>query len=352
MGVGARLKNGYEIYMHGRHWRQRQRLWNGRLSEYTQHVSGRFSRAEIDAFQKMWSNTGVSADYRWAEYYSDKSGICSVNYMPDDIYYTHIDEHYNDWGAVSVFDDKNYYDLLFRGFPRPKTILRKVNGQWALPDWTPIDEDGAVAEIVKHEEAVVKASRDSEGGAGVSFVSGNASKVEACIAGTPEDAVVEEVIRQHPDMQRLNESSVNTVRILSLKHKGKIIPLSSIVRMGVGEMRVDNASSGGVTCGIDERGRMKRYIHSATYKGECHPTTLQCFEGLQVPYYDDCLELVKSAQLRIPRFNLVSWDIAIGQEGPLLLEANMHYGELDFHQWNNGPVFGSLTESVLKEVFG
>ena len=28
-----------------------------------------------------------------------------------------------------------------------------------------------------------------------------------------------------------------------------------------------------------------------------------------------------------------------------------HYGELDFHQINNGPIFGEDTEKILKEVF-
>ena len=36
---------------------------------------------------------------------------------------------------------------------------------------------------------------------------------------------------------------------------------------------------------------------------------------------------------------------------PILIEVNMHSGQLDFHQLNNGPVFGEDTEVILKEVF-
>ena len=36
---------------------------------------------------------------------------------------------------------------------------------------------------------------------------------------------------------------------------------------------------------------------------------------------------------------------------PILIEANLCDGELDFHQLNNGPIFGDETEDVLKEVF-
>jgi len=55
----------------------------------------------------------------------------------------------------------------------------------------------------------------------------------------------------------------------------------------------------------------------------------------------------------VPHFRLVSWDFAINEEGhPVMIEANLNLGELDFHQLNNGPVFGEDTKKILDEVFG
>ena len=49
---------------------------------------------------------------------------------------------------------------------------------------------------------------------------------------------------------------------------------------------------------------------------------------------------------------MISWDIAIGEdELPVLIEANLYFGQLDFHQLNNGPLFGEDTEEILHEVF-
>ena len=49
---------------------------------------------------------------------------------------------------------------------------------------------------------------------------------------------------------------------------------------------------------------------------------------------------------------LISWDFAIDENGePMLIEMNISYGELDFHQLCNGPIFGDKTEDVLNEVF-
>lgn len=49
---------------------------------------------------------------------------------------------------------------------------------------------------------------------------------------------------------------------------------------------------------------------------------------------------------------MISWDLAINESGdPVLIEANFSYGQLDFHQMCNGPLFGETTEEVLNKVF-
>ncbi len=76
------------------------------------------------------------------------------------------------------------------------------------------------------------------------------------------------------------------------------------------------------------------------------------FDGFKVPSYDKAVSLVKKVHPLIPHFRLVSWDIAIDNEGePVLIEANMRKGGINLNQFNNGPLFGDLTERVLDEVF-
>ena len=53
-----------------------------------------------------------------------------------------------------------------------------------------------------------------------------------------------------------------------------------------------------------------------------------------------------------PHFRLISWDIALDKNNnPIIIEANLKYGEIDFHQLNNGPLFGDDTKEILNEVF-
>jgi hypothetical protein len=77
------------------------------------------------------------------------------------------------------------------------------------------------------------------------------------------------------------------------------------------------------------------------------------FEGFNIPSYEKAVELIKLLHPRLGHFRLVSWDIAINAQGEaVLIEANMRKGSINFHQFNNGPLFGELTDRVLDEVFG
>ena len=84
-----------------------------------------------------------------------------------------------------------------------------------------------------------------------------------------------------------------------------------------------------------------------------HPTSNIPFSTVNIPNIDEIVRETRGLHSQIPMFRLVSWDWAVDAfETPVLIEANLCNGELDFHQLNNGPVFGNDTESILKEVFG
>lgn len=101
-------------------------------------------------------------------------------------------------------------------------------------------------------------------------------------------------------------------------------------------------------------GTLKKYATDC-YTGEHfekHPQGF-VFDGFEVPGYNKTVDLVKKIHLLIPHFRLVSWDLAVGEDGePMLVEANMRNGMIQLNQFNNGPLFGEMTERVLDEVFG
>jgi hypothetical protein len=62
--------------------------------------------------------------------------------------------------------------------------------------------------------------------------------------------------------------------------------------------------------------------------------------------------MIRTLHARLGHFRLVYWDVAIDEAGePVLIESNLRTGGLNVIQYNNGPLFGDLTEKVLTEVY-
>ena len=219
-----------------------------------------------------------------------------------------------------------------------------------------LSETEAINMLIQ-KDIFVKQARDSAGGHGISFFNKGTSfqELKSKISKIPGDIVIQEAITQHPEMARLNDSSVNTIRVLSLLARdGDVRIISAITRMGINGAKVDNASSGGITCGIKEDGKLKDIAFSAKgQRFDSHPNTGLIFSSVVIPSYNELLSKVKELHPLLPHFRLVSWDFCIDKDGdPVLIEANFKQGELDFHQLNNGPVFGEETAAILDEVFG
>lgn len=301
-----------------------------------------------------WS--GVKVNSKFVALYNKINNTASfdVRYVSDDLFYCYIDPFYNNTDAAQWMDDKNYYDLLFKDVPQATFIARKMNGILLDANYEYIDINSVVDLCKGFEEVVVKKSVNSEGGHGVHIL--NATTVPEKLRSLIQknhDLVIQEVVRQHPVLAAIHPSSINTLRIMSLLHDGEVHILSTILRMGRGGSRIDNASSGGIFCGVDESGKLKKYAYDVNgNRWDCHPSGV-VFEGYEIPGVDKCKDIVRANAIKIARFcKMPSWDFAIDKNGePILIEVNMSYGQLDFHQMTNGPLFKDLTLEMLNEVF-
>ena len=139
---------------------------------------------------------------------------------------------------------------------------------------------------------------------------------------------------------------------MTLVLKGNVHVLSSVLRMGVNGARVDNASSGGIVCGIDRSGTLKPVAYdSAANLYLKHPQG-EDFEGTVIPFFHECVDTAKRLAPRFSNYTrLISWDFSVDSSGaPVLIEANFTGGQLDFHQLCNGPIWGELTDIILSEI--
>ncbi len=136
---------------------------------------------------------------------------------------------------------------------------------------------------------------------------------------------VEDSILQHPDMSKLHEQSINTIRITTVLDKNdEAHVMYALQRIGIGDMSVDNVGSGGIYTVLSEDGKIVNPCWSdktiSTYAK--HPTTGMELIGFQVPYFKEALELCRKAAKIEKQVRYVGWDIAITEKGPVIVEGN------------------------------
>ena len=248
--------------------------------------------------------------------------------------------------------------MLFSGIPQADCLAFRKNGFWLDQSNNLLSAETLRILLGAEPALFVKKATNSFGGKGVHYLEPDRRSLYEQLVEIADrdrdDVVIQRPLKQHAALAAINESSVNTIRVLSLLSEDGVKLYSSVLRMGIGSAKVDNASGGGITCGITPEGKLKKTAYKPSgEKYEAHPTGDVVFDGYAIPGIREVWDLVKVAHPMVPHFRLVSWDFAINEEGhPVMIEANLNLGELDFHQLNNGPVFGEDTKKILDEVFG
>lgn len=306
-----------------------------------------------NAWGDIW-DTGLVYPF-WAELYTDKTGNFSPDYIGSDIHYYNVEWSMIDYDYLRAFLDKNYMDIILPCVKHPVTLIRKIHGMYLDADFNPITKAQAVDMLYENRDpgVVVKISRISSGGKGVQFIEKDNSKDDISEAlDVDRDVTVQLVMKQHPEMAKMNESSVNTIRIICVMLDGESIPLSAVVRIGNKGSRVDNFSSGGISCGVMPDGHLKDCGYTLEGQKFSVHTNGFIFKDGFVPNFDKALDAVKRCHVRVPMFGVASWDIAIDSDGePVLIEYNVSKASIDLHQYNNGPIYGEYKDRILKKAF-
>ena len=138
--------------------------------------------------------------------------------------------------------------------------------------------------------------------------------------------VLEHILKQHPDMERLHPGSVNTLRIVTDRVGDEVYIAYVTVKCGRGDGFCDNSGQGGVIC----RAENGKIISVATddYFNiyEKHPDTGIEFKGYEIPMYEEAIALAKEAAMVMSQVRHIGWDIAITPNGPAIIEGNDYPG--------------------------
>lgn len=162
--------------------------------------------------------------------------------------------------------------------------------------------------------------------------------------------MIEECIRQNENMV-FGGHSVNTIRAYTIydKEESKSYILKTVLRVGVGNSIVDNSHSGGCAYEVD---RNLGIIISESYQANggvniIHPQTDICMLGQKIPHWQKVQELCKQAAEMLPEVQYIGWDVAIKENGPILIEGN-HDPDLDMVEFVGSYGYYNTIMSHLK----
>ncbi len=181
-----------------------------------------------------------------------------------------------------------------------KTILKKVSGECGdgvyLLEWVQDDP------YVNHEKTTVDefAERISE-----------------------SEYIVQDFVKQHEALNRINPSCVNTIRYVTIIDRNKKAKtFAHFLRVGAGGKINDNRATGGFAVNISEDGVLADIGLGHKSSVRVHPDTGFCFAGCRIPFWPEVRELAEKAHEQLPDIKSIGWDIAITPTGPVLIEGN------------------------------
>lgn len=325
----------------------------------------RQSRRRLRSFSKdralltIQSDTSAASfelcrNYRnrlWHSIYSSVNGTASPYYVPEDVFHCVVESCLNPFTVTPKYSDKNFYDIYFPGH-MPTTVARVIRGRLLGPDYRPIEQP----KVERSKRYVAKPSTETGLGTNILFFHGTelANFLGRHVKTRGRDLIVQEAIEQHSSMATLNASSINTLRIMTIRAPGGIDVVSTVLRCGRDGSSVDNFAAGGLACGVTKEGRLRSFaLDNRLNKYSAHPTSGTVFDGYSVPSFSQATKLVTTLHDRLPDVDLVSWDVAIGKRGePIVIETNIRSQEIGFHQLCNGPVFEPYADHLRQTCHG
>ena len=226
--------------------------------------------------------------------------------------------------VIKLLNDPEYYPVFDDKEKFYETFSRYLHRKWLSFERA---SDAELEEFLSEHKVFILKPKGACCGAGVekqssgNFENAKALRDYAKAAGVE---LIEEFVVQHPEMDRMAKGAVNTVRIMTVLQDGKAEILFAAIRIGNSDRPVDNINAGGMFAPVDmETGRITcNAIDKNEKVYEKHPKTGCTVIGFQIPYWDEAKKMCLEAAKVVPQIGYAGWDVAVTENGPLLIEGN------------------------------
>ena len=293
------------------------------------------------------------------------SGKTDACFIPEDIYYSKVEPALNNRLYALAYADKNLYERYLRQFSLlfPEVLFRYMGGVASDGDYQSLSLGECRAKLLSRDgDYIAKPSIETSGGGrvyllrvrdGVANIDGQ--DINMCIVHhlcekLGENYIVQHRIRQLGWFEDFNKSSLNTIRLMTYRSviDNAVHPISAVVRFGRPNSIVDNQASGGLTCGIDDKGMLGAFAVDKYGRLTVDLPWIATKRGTEVPGFHSMCNYAKEIAPMFPYHRLIGFDFCMDSSGDVkLIEINLKNLEINFLQMNNGALFGAYTEEII-----
>ena len=175
----------------------------------------------------------------------------------------------------------------------------------------------------KHKRLFIKQAI-SWGGMGAYLADVSTKEKQAVLwSKLNKDCVIEEYLENCEQIKKLYPNSLNTIKVLTLWVENKPVIETALFRMG-NNTSVDNVHLGGICALVDiETGIVVTKAIDKHFKEYVlHPITNEQIVGFKIPRWEEVKNLALTAATVTSDMRYSSWDIAVTNGGPVLVEGN------------------------------
>lgn len=240
------------------------------------------------------------------------------------------------FGNIPTLTDESEIAAFLRDTARYPLFAKPVNGSRAVGTalFTGIDRERGVLKLAKGGEVTLD------------------ELVQTILADYPDGYMFQSKVEQHPMIERFAGHAVSTVRLVTIIDDEMPRPLYAIWKIPSPTAMSDNFwQSGSMLCALDlETGTAQSCRVGKgpdTRMIEAHPVSGEKIVGTTLPYWRTTMDFACAMHAVYPDNGLLGWDIAMGPEGPVLIECNANPGH-EFYQLSTGR--GALNPE-MKAVF-
>lgn len=270
---------------------------------------------------------------------------CSLKYGCTWTEYGDLDFYYRNSAIrktfITTFFNFKLYDKVNKKSKRnifhDKILFLEKFHLFVKRDWININAEShekVKAFVMKHAEVVAKESHGDSGKAVEVINISDFLDVDSMLEYICNHNfnLLEEKIKNHPLLEQLNKTSLNTIRVVTVRNQKDVNILFAGIRIGKKGAKIDNISQGGYVARIDiDTGKIdsKFYSKQSSNKNVIAEEEYAInFLGYQLPKWNDVISSVKEAANVVPEISIVAWDIAITDSGIDFVEGNESFGSV------------------------